>query len=136
MFPSLVGKLADGVGAAAGVTLATAVLVLAGALAAGQRRRIYDAVVLKTLGATRRRILTAFAFEYGLVGLAAALFGLIAGSAAAWMVLSRIMGLTFALDPAVAIGSVALALAATLGFGLYDTWRALGAKAAPVLRHL
>lgn len=132
----LVGKLADGVGAAAGVTLATAVLVLAGALAAGQRRRIYDAVVLKTLGATRRRILTAFAFEYGLVGLAAALFGLIAGSAAAWMVLSRIMGLTFALDPAVAIGSVALALAATLGFGLYDTWRALGAKAAPVLRHL
>ncbi|MBT9291054.1 ABC transporter permease [Prosthecodimorpha staleyi] len=132
----LVGKLADGVGAAAGVTLATAVLVLAGALAAGQRRRIYDAVVLKTLGATRRRILTAFAFEYGLVGLAAALFGLVAGSAAAWMVLSRIMGLTFALDAAVAIGSVALALAATLGFGLYDTWRALGAKAAPVLRHL
>ena len=51
-------------------------LVLAGALAAGQRSRIYDAVVLKTLGATRRRLLYALVIEYALLGLSTALFGL------------------------------------------------------------
>ena len=39
---------------ASAITLIAAVLVLAGALAAGHRHRVYDAVVLKTLGATRR----------------------------------------------------------------------------------
>jgi len=39
--------------------------VLAGALAAGHRARLYDAVVLKTLGATRGKLVTAYALEYG-----------------------------------------------------------------------
>ena len=38
---------------ASAITLVAAVLVLGGALAAGHRHRVYDAVVLKTLGATR-----------------------------------------------------------------------------------
>jgi putative ABC transport system permease protein len=132
----LVGKLADGVGAAASVTIATAMLVLAGALASGQRRRIYDAVILKTLGATRRRLVVAFALEYGLLGLAAAVFGLAAGTAGAWAILSLVMNIPFVFDATVALAALFLALAVTLGFGLADTWRALGAKPAPVLRHL
>ena len=38
---------------ASAVTLISAILVLGGALAAGHRHRVYDAVILKTLGATR-----------------------------------------------------------------------------------
>ena len=64
----LVGQLALAIRGASGVALAASVLVLAGALAAGQRRRIYDAVVLKTLGATRGRLLAAHLLEYGLLG--------------------------------------------------------------------
>ena len=60
-----------------------AALVLGGALAAGHRHRVYDAVILKTLGATRRRLLAAYALEYLLLGVATALFGVAAGSAAA-----------------------------------------------------
>ena len=60
--------------ATAAVTLAAGLLVLAGAVAAGHRRRVYDAVVLKVLGATRRRIMGAFLIEYGLIGLATAMF--------------------------------------------------------------
>ena len=47
------------------VTLAAGVLVLGGAIAAGHRRRVYDAVVLKVLGATRGAIAGAFLIEYG-----------------------------------------------------------------------
>ena len=50
------------------MTLIAAVLVLGGALAAGHRHRVYDAVVLKTLGATRGRLLAAYALEYLLLG--------------------------------------------------------------------
>ena len=50
------------------VTLIAAVLVLGGALAAGHRYRVYDAVVLKTLGATRGKLIGAYALEYLLLG--------------------------------------------------------------------
>ena len=86
-------QLAFAVRGASGVALTASVLVLAGALAAGQRSRIYDAVVLKTLGATRRRLLYALVIEYTLLGLSTALFGLAAGSLAGWFVLVKVMHL-------------------------------------------
>ena len=46
-------------------------LVLGGAVAAGQRQRVRDAVVLKTVGATRSQIRAAWLVEYALVGLVA-----------------------------------------------------------------
>ena len=67
-FRAIVSNLVLGVRAASAVTLVAAVLVLAGALAAGHRHRVYDAVILKTLGATRRQLLTAYAVEYLLIG--------------------------------------------------------------------
>jgi putative ABC transport system permease protein len=112
------------------------VLVLSGALAAGNRGRIHDAVVLKTLGATRRTLIAAFSLEYLMIGLATAIFALAAGGVAAWFVVSRIMGLPSSFLPQVAASTVAVALALTVGFGLLGTWRILGQKAAPVLRDL
>ena len=75
----VVSQLATAIRGAASVALAASVLVLAGALAAGQEARLYDAVVLKTLGATRARLLAAFLLEYGILGLATAIFGVAAG---------------------------------------------------------
>jgi putative ABC transport system permease protein len=132
----LVGQLGTAIRAAASVALVASVLVLAGALAAGNRARIHDAVVLKTLGATRLRLMAAFALEYGLIGLATAVFALLAGGVAAWFVVARIMSLPSAFLPEVALGTVLLSLALTIGIGLIATWRVLGHKAAPVLRNL
>jgi putative ABC transport system permease protein len=132
----LVAQLGTAIRAAASVALVASVLVLAGALAAGNRARIHDAVVLKTLGATRRTLIAAFALEYMLIGLATAIFALVAGGVAAWFVVERVMNLTSAFSPTVAIATVALALVVTVGFGLAGTWRVLGHKAAPVLRNL
>ena len=133
---SLVAQLATAIRAAASVALIASVLVLSGALAAGNRARIHDAVVMKTLGATRRTLITAFSLEYMIIGLATALFALIAGGTAAWFVVSRIMGLPSSFLPEVAASTIAVALVLTVGFGLLGTWRVLGHKAAPVLREL
>src|SRR5690606_34239337 len=89
----IVAQLAVAIRAAAAVALIASVLVLSGALAAGNRARIHDAVVLKTLGATRRTLITAFPLEYAIIGLAPAVFALFAGGLAAWFVVARIMSL-------------------------------------------
>lgn len=132
----LVAQLAVAIRAAAAVALIASVLVLAGALAAGNRSRIHDSVVLKTLGATRRTLIRAFSLEYAMIGLATAIFALLAGAAAAWYVVARIMSLPSAFLPEVAISTIVIALVFTVGFGLIGTWRVLGHKAAPVLRNL
>ena len=86
---AIVADLALAVRVAASLALVVSMLVLGGALAAGHRQRRQDAVVLKTLGATRPVLLSAFSLEYGLLGIATALFALAAGSAAAWYVVKR-----------------------------------------------
>jgi putative ABC transport system permease protein len=136
MLNTLVGQLATAIRAAASIALIASVLVLAGALAAGNRARTHDAVVLKTLGATRAMLIRAFSFEYLILGVATAIFALLAGSVAAWYVVSRIMHLPSAFLPDVAFSTIVIALVLTVGIGLIGTWRILGQKAAPVLREL
>ncbi|WP_428644586.1 ABC transporter permease [Roseibium sp.] len=132
----LVAQLAWAVRGASSITLIASVLVLAGALAAGHRNRIYDAVILKTLGATRTRLIVAYGLEYAILGLTTALFALVAGGIAAWYVITRIMDGSFVLMPFAAASAALIALALTVGFGLIGTWRILGEKPAPVLRNL
>lgn len=133
---ALVAQLAWAIRGAASVTLVASVLVLAGALAAGNRQRIYDAVILKMLGATRRRLIVAYCLEYAVLGLATATFAVLAGASAAAFVVTQIMGGTFVFMPATAVGAATVAAMLTIGFGLIGTWRVLGEKPAPVLRDL
>ena len=132
----LVSQLAMGIRGAASIALVASVLVLGGALAAGHRARVYDAVVLKTLGATRWRLLTAFVLEYGILGFATALFGIIAGTGAAWLIITQVMDLTFVFLPWTAVVAAFGAMAITIVFGLLGTWRILGQKPAAYLRNL
>ncbi len=118
------------------VTLLAAALVLGGALAAGQRFRIYDAVVLRMLGATRARLLAAYALEYLLIGLAAVLFGIAAGSLAADLVVTRVMEFPFVWMGGRAGGIAFAALLVTVALGLAGTFTALSHKPVRVLRNL
>jgi len=133
---SVVTNLALAIRGASAVTLISAILVLGGALAAGHRHRVYDAVILKTLGATRARLLGAYALEYLLIGLATAVFGMIAGSVAAYLIVTRLMTLSFVWDAGSAAAVVASALVVTVGLGLAGTLLALNQKPATVLRNL
>jgi putative ABC transport system permease protein len=133
---TVVTNLVLAIRGASAVTLISAILVLGGALAAGHRHRVYDAVILKTLGATRARLLGAYALEYLMIGFATAIFGVIAGSVAAWLIVTRLMTLSFIWQASSAAGVVAAALIVTVGLGLAGTLLALNQKPATVLRNL
>ena len=133
---SIVANLVLAIRGASGITLIAAALVLGGALAAGHRHRVYDAVILKTLGATRFRLLAAYTIEYLLLGAATAIFGVISGSLAAWLIVSQLMHLSFAWLPWPAFVAALTAVVATVALGLAGTYMALGQKPAPILRNL
>jgi putative ABC transport system permease protein len=130
----VVGTIGDAIGLVALVTLAAGALVLGGAIAAGRHRRVYDAVVLKVLGATRGMILAGFLIEYGLLGVLAALIAGVLGSLAGAFVVARLMQLDWTFLPIPLLWTLGLAVFLTLGIGFAGTWRALGARSAAHLR--
>ena len=131
---ALLGKLMTAIGATAGVTLLIGAAVLAGAVAAGQERRKYLAVIFKTLGATRARILRAELLEFGLLGIATALLAVAIATFTAWALCKWAFDVEFVFSPLAAIETVLLALVFVLVIGAFATWRVLSAKAAPYLR--
>ena len=135
-FDGIINKLVLALGGASSLTLIAAALVLGGALAAGQRFRIYDAVVLKTYGATRAQLIAAFALEYLGIGLVTVLFGVAMGTLAAGLIVTRAMEFPFAFFHGQAAAAALAALAVTLALGLAGTLTALGRKPAEVLRSL
>lgn len=132
---TIVAGLATAVRAIAGVAIVAGVLVLTGAIAAGHARRVYDAVVLKVLGATRRDVIAAFIIEYGLMGLVTALIATLVGTAAAWSVMTFVMQAEWIFIPSAAFVTVALSVLVTIAVGMVGVWAALGRKAAPLLRN-
>jgi putative ABC transport system permease protein len=117
------------------LTLFTGVLVLAGALAAGLSERLYEAVVLKTYGASKRQLVGAFVIEYAGLGLAAAAFGLAVGSLASWFLARFILELPWSFSAVTAVATALIAMLVTIAAGLAVTWTALSAKPAPFLRN-
>ena len=118
----------------AAATLLTGFLVLIGAAAAGTNARTYEAAVLKTLGATRTRILYSFAMRAALLGLAAGLVALAAGIMGGWAVSRFVMDITYSVIWPSAIAIIAGGVIATLIAGLAFAWGPLAARPAQVLR--
>lgn len=130
----ILGGLTTATRWAAAVTLATGLVVLIGAAAAGERLRTYEAAVLKTLGASRLSILASFAARSALLGAAAGLVAIAAGALAGWAVTVFVLETDYGFEPvsalAIVAGGAALSLLAGLGFAI----RPLGARPAEVLR--
>jgi putative ABC transport system permease protein len=128
------GAIATATAWAAAGTLVTGFVVLIGAAAAGERARIYEAAVLKTLGATRARILASFALRSALMGAAAGGVAVIAGGVAGWGTMVWVMESTYRFEPLSAFGIVLGGVLATLIAGLLFALRPLAVRPARTLR--
>ena len=130
----LVGRMGIAIRLVAAVGLAAGLAVLAGAIAAGRRRRQRDAVVFKVLGATRADLVRSYLLEFAMLGGVAALLGAALGLAAGYVLLEEVMDIAWTAPVATAAGTALAAVAMTALFGFLGTWRVLGQPAAPALR--
>jgi putative ABC transport system permease protein len=131
---TLLQQLAAGIRAASLLTILAGLLVLAGTIAAGARTRLYDATVLKVVGATRAQIALVYIAEYGLLGIATGLIALGAGSLAAYIAARQILNIGFVFNGTAVLMTVLGGGAATLLFGLLGALAALRARPASRLR--
>ena len=69
-----------------GIALASGVLILVGAVAMTKFQRVYEAAILRTLGASTRLLTTMVALEYSALGLLAGLIGAFGALALSWAV--------------------------------------------------
>jgi putative ABC transport system permease protein len=110
------------------------VIILASSIAGTRYRRIREVVVLKTLGATRRRIATVFSIEFAVLGLVAGIVGVLFANIIARVILTRAMMVSYHVQ----WGWAAAALAGTAGLTVATGWlashRILGRKPLEVLR--
>ncbi|MEM9011547.1 MAG: FtsX-like permease family protein [Pseudomonadota bacterium] len=128
------GSIAAATSWGAAATLFTGFVVLIGAAAAGVRRRVFEAAVLKALGAVRGRILASFALRSAILGASAGTVAIVAGGIAGWAVMTFVMDAGYSFEPisavAIVVGGALASLLAGLGFAL----RPLAARPARVLR--
>ena len=133
---TILDQMATAILLSASVAILAGIAVLIGAIAASRQARTYDSVILKTLGATRRQILTAQALEYALLALILATLALALGGAAAWYVITGVFEFRWAPDWSVVLATLGIGALATLGIGLLGSLPVLSARPAQALRRL
>jgi putative ABC transport system permease protein len=109
------------------------IIILASSIAGTRYRRIREVVVLKTLGATRRRIATVFSIEFAVLGLVAGVVGIVFANIITRVLLSRMTvayHFQWAWTAAALVGTAAL----TVATGWVASHRILGRKPLEVLR--
>ena len=130
----ILGAIAAAVTVGALASLLTGGIVLIGAAAAGERARIYEAAVLKTLGASRAAILMNFALRSAILGAAAGVVAIIGGGLTGWAVSHYVMETAYRFAPVSALLIVAGGIAVTVFSGLAFALRPLSVPPARVLR--
>lgn len=101
-------------------TLAAGVMALYAAIAATREERVFEAAVMRTLGASRRQLTRAQLAEFAGIGLLAGLTAAVGATALGYVLASRIFHLPYQFSPvlwvaAVACGVGGVALAGWLG---------------------
>jgi putative ABC transport system permease protein len=116
----LVDKIASVIRFVAFFSIASGVIILASSVVATRYQRIREAVLLKTLGATRSQVARIQAAEFLTVGLVAGIIGSLLAAAAADYILRRLMEVdfTFRWIP------IAVATVATAGLAMATGWLA------------
>lgn len=135
-FNQVFSRIMTAIRAAGSLTLLAGALVLAGALATAQRRRIMQAVILKCIGATRRRLLLSHVLEYGILATIAAALSIVVGIVAAWIIATFVLEIEFVMSWMAAAVTLLLSVLLVLTVGSIGTWRILSARPVPYLRGL
>ena len=133
---ALLTQISAAILAAASVTVLAGVAVLLGAISAARASRLYDNVILRVLGASRRQLLLLQLAEYGVLALVLAGVALMLGTGIAWLVIVKLFGFDWLPHWPRVLGVLGAGLVLVLGFALAGSLPLLRAKPAQALREL
>lgn len=131
----LMDRIANAIQITAFITILAGTLVLAGAVSAGQQRRIFDSVVLKVLGARRRDILISLLIEFGFIAFLTIFIATMLGTLGGWAILKFVMRAEWIPVYDVVATTMAGATVSMVCIAILGTWRSLGQKPASILRN-
>jgi len=115
-------------------TIVAGAIILASSVAGTRFGRVREVVILKTLGATRRRVAGIFSMEFLVLGAAAGLLGSALATGFAALVVKRLLKAEFHIDPVADLFSIALTALVAVAAGWLASYRILGQRPLEVLR--
>jgi putative ABC transport system permease protein len=110
------------------------VLILTGSVAMTKIHRLYEAAILKTLGAEKKLIVYITLIEYGVLGLLAGVTGSTAAIALTWLYSKYGIKAPWQLIPSINLIGVAAALMLVLTVGVFSNWEVMTKKPLGILR--
>lgn len=117
-------------------TLAAGLVVLYAAVASTQDERLYQATIMRTLGASRVQIQRAHLAEFSLIGAIAGFVAAAGASGLAYYIAHRFLHLQYAPDPAVWLIGIAGGTLGVAAAGYLGTRRVLEVAPLKVLREI
>jgi putative ABC transport system permease protein len=115
-------------------TILAGAIILASSVAGTRFRRMREVVILKTLGATRRRVAGIFSMEFLVLGAAAGLLGSALATGFAAVIVRRLLKVAFHFEAAADLFSIVLTALVAVAAGWLASYRILGQKPLEVLR--
>jgi putative ABC transport system permease protein len=110
------------------------VLILTGSVAMTKIHRLYEAAILKTLGAEKKLIVYITLIEYGVLGLLAGVTGSSAAIALTWLISKYGIKNPWQLIPSINLIGVAAALLLVMAVGVLSSWDVMAKKPLGILR--
>jgi putative ABC transport system permease protein len=132
----LLSQMSTAIVAAASVAVLAGLAVLMGAIAAARASRLYDNVILRVLGASRRQLLMLQLAEYGLLALVLSLVALALGTGVAWLVTVQMFEFDWLPDWPRILAVLGAGAALVVAFALAGSLPLLRVKPAQALREL
>ena len=117
------------------ITIIIGLVVLVGVAAATEKRRSYEAGLLKTLGASNQKILSIFTIRSSLVGAGAGIMAIFVSNLAAWAIVTGFMDLQFSIELKTVFLIIASGILTNVTAGLIFALGPLSANISQILRY-
>jgi putative ABC transport system permease protein len=130
----VLGNVTAAVTVMGSLVLFSGILILVGSIAMTRFQRTYEAAVLKTLGATTRRIAAMLAVEYGLLGFLAGAVGSAGALALSWAVSTLVLDVPWRPTPGLVVAGIAASTALVTVVGVLASVDVLRSRPLATLR--
>jgi putative ABC transport system permease protein len=131
-------KIVDNVTLAVSVVgtlvVTSGLMILVGAVAMTKFRRMYEAAIFKTLGATRRVIATVLLLEYGVLGALAGSIGSLGALGLTWAISRFALDVAWRPLPSISLMGIVVCAVLVAAVGVAASWEVLQRKPLATLR--